>query len=56
MEFWGGCVESGWMLVVLKPDCCCERDDGAGGGLTVARRERVGVGELMMGKRALVCI
>lgn len=46
VEVWEGCVESGW-AVVVRMGCCWERDAVAGGGVAVARRERVGVGELV---------
>lgn len=47
-------VGSGWVVVVVVVMRSC--DGGAAGGVAVARRERVGVGELIIGKRALVCL
>lgn len=57
MEVRGGRVGSGWgLVVVVLPGSCWELDGGAGGGLAVASRQSVGVGELIMVKSELVCI
>lgn len=49
MEVRGGRTGSGWGLaVVVIPGSWWELDGGSGGGLAVASRQSVGVGELAM--------